>query len=412
MRKSCEDWYLTYLDARIIEVWPSIAAKVIHGSRAGAATPDVRGKIYVYKILILIGQSLEADRDFTLTDIVAKLKGDNVIIEDAGELATQLVFQCLGWLTALFDPSPEPSTTRLSLRLAGSDSRRSANRKSIIRHPFVAIAAASSPIQRLLRKFGSLLPEPECVRRSDAAGGLEAGAEDITATYVYYNNLRLLNVRIKWVDVLNQHLEFDRRNRILRIFRTPSICRLMYRDKEGTLLDLVCHEVKGEYEERSSSPQLQPAEIEAFLSEVLLSYRLIFGCQPRSRVLIGRELEMVKGEWRGEGRCDPLLEILCTKNKDSREMKEVYKDLDAKDFEDYVSVDEFPFLARRIFDLQRFSMAQHPHSWKRLWYDQRNKTSWFTTWAVVVLGGGTLLIQMLQLVFQIYQPFSGGGGSH
>lgn len=415
VRKICQDWYLTYLDARIIEVW-SIAAKVLHGTATDAATPDIRGKTCVYEILILVSQSLEGDREFTLTDIVIMLKEKNLINDDAGELAVQLVFQCLSWLTALFNPLPTPSTTDLFLQQTGDDSRRhSATRKTIIRHLSVPITAARLPIQRLLRKFGSLLPEPASVRRLDAAGGLEAGPEDIIAPYVYFQNLKLLNVKIEWVDILNQHLEFDRRHRTLKIFRSPSICRLMYRDQKGTILDLVCHEVEGEHDEQSRSPHLQVAEIDAFLSEVILSYRLIFGCQRRSRGHILRELEEVKDGWRREARYDPLLEILCTENKDSREIQDLYKDLDAKhldakDFEDYVSVDEFPFLGPRLYDLQRFSMAQQPHSWKRLWYDQRNITLWFTTWAVVIIGGGTLIFQMLQLAFQVYQPFNGGGG--
>jgi hypothetical protein len=45
-----------------------------------------------------------------------------------------------------------------------------------------------------------------------------------------------------------------------------------------------------------------------------------------------------------------------------------------------------------------------PHSLKRLWNDQRNITAWFTTWAVIIIGGGTLVFQVLQCVFQIDQP--------
>jgi hypothetical protein len=406
VRKVYQEWCLTYFDARITQVWPSIAARVLRGVGADAAALETsRTKIYVYEALILIAQSLEEDRESTLTDIVAILKAENIINEEAEGLAVQLVFQCLGWLTALFDPTPEPSTTCLSIRNTECGSRRrSVVRRTIIRHPSVVIANARLPIQRLIRKFGSLLPEPEYIRRSDAAGGLEAGFEQITATYVYFHNLKLLNVRVEWVDVLNQHLEFDRRNRILRIFRFPSLARLMYRDQKGTILDGLCHEIEDEHNERSRSPYSQVAEIEDFLCEVILSYRLIFGCQRRSRALARRILERHKDDWQGEGRYDLYLEILCTEAPDSDAVRELYSDLDAKEFEDYIPVDEFPFLAPRLFDLQRFSLAQNPHSLKRLWNDQRNITAWFTTWAVIIIGGGTLLFQVLQLIFQIYQP--------
>ena len=123
-----------------------------------------------------------------------------------------------------------------------------------------------------------------------------------------------------------------------------------------------------------------------------------------SRSRIRRLLEVEKANWQLQCRYDPLLEVLCTEPDDSGPIQELYKALDAKRFDDYISVDEFPFLARRLFDLQRFSMAQNPHSWRRLWEDRRNITAWFTIWAVVLIGGSTLLIQILQMVFQIYQP--------
>jgi hypothetical protein len=412
VRKTCQDWFLTYLDARIVEVWPSIASRVLCGVDKDAKVPDIRSRVQVYGSLVLFAQALEKDQDLSLRRIVARLKTENFIRDDAGDLATQLAFQYGGWLTALFDPDPSPSVTHLTIRNLGhSPRRRSLLRKTVIQHPSVVIADGQLPLQRLLRRFGSLLPEPQCVRRPDAAGGLEAGSQDIVAAYVYFHNLKLLNVELEWVDVLNQHLEFDRRSRSLRVFRLPSICRLMYREEEGSLLDGLCHEDEHEYDERSRSPHPHCTAIEEFLGEVILSYRLIFGRHRRSRALLTNALDREKDEWRRVGRYDPLLEILCTKAEDCREVQEAYGDLDGKELEDYVTVDEFPFLAGRLLDLQNFSMAQNPHSWKRLWNDQRNITVWFTTWAVVIIGGGTLLFQILQLVFQIYQPLQQNNNS-
>jgi hypothetical protein len=225
------------------------------------------------------------------------------------------------------------------------------------------------------------------------------------ASYISFHSLhQVLNVKVEWVDVLNQHLEFDHRNAVLRIFRFPSMCRLMYRDVEGTLLNQLFHENEEEHDERPPSRYAHAADMQDFLVEVLLSYRLIFGRNRRSRSRIRRLLESEKANWQLQCRYDPLLEVLCTEPDDSGPIQELYQALDAKRFDDYISVDEFPFLARRLFDLQRFSMAQNPHSWRRLWVDRRNVATWFTIWAVVIIGGSTLLIQILQMVFQIYQP--------
>jgi hypothetical protein len=375
----------------------------------------------VYEILLLIARSIEErsikdrstgdDHECTLKDMVTELREKGLIKDDDDPLAVQLVFHCFGWLTAIFDPSPDPSATHLLLRKPKDQARRrKLVRKTGVRQLSVVMSDANRPIQQLLRRFGSLLPEAECIRRSQQAGGLEAGPECIIAAYISFHSLQqVLKIDIEWVDVLNQHLEFDQRKRVLRVFRLPSICRLMYRDEEGTLLNRLFREDEKERDEGPRSPHSHLANIEDFLVEIILSYRLIFGRDRRSRSRIRRILEEEKSEWEDEGLCDPLLEILCTRPDQSQEMQELYNDLESKEFEDYIWLEEFPFLARRLFDLQRFSMAQNPHSWRRLWNDQRNITVWFTTWAVVIIGGGTLLFQVLQLVFQIYQPLQNNG---
>ncbi len=363
-------------------------------------------------MLSLIAELLQNEENCSIGGIAAELQTKQLVRDEAhDETVVQMVFQLTGWLTALFDPCPELSLTHLSLRKTRHRlHRRRVARQTVIRNRSVVIADAHLPIYRLLSRFGSLLPEPECIRRSELTGGLEGGCDYIIASYVAYHNLQqVLKVKLEWVDTLNQHLEFDQSHRILRVFRLPSLCRMMYRDTEGTLLTRLYRENKDETvdEALSRNPHLLEATMEGFLAEVLLSYRLIFSRKRRSRASIGSELAAQKELWRRTGHHDPLLEILCTSPNQSPEIHELYDDLEAEDFEDYVSIDEFPFLARRLIDLQRFSMVQNPHSLRRLWNDKRNITAWFTTWAVIIIGGGTLIFQVAQLVFQIYQPFSG-----
>jgi hypothetical protein len=382
---------------------------------------STKAKADLYNMLVRIARFIEQrstddddDCECTLIDMVSELRSEGFIKDDIDHLGVQVVFQCVGWLTALFDPSPILSNTHLCLRkVDGGFRRRRLVRKTVIRQFCVTITDGNRPLQQLLGRFGSLLPRPECVRRSDATGGLESGSECLIASYISFHSLQqVLGVKLEWVDVLNQHLEFDQSTGALRVFRLPSMCRLMYRDVEGTLLNELFHENEEEYDEKPRSPHSQAADIQDFLAEVLLSYRLIFGRKRRSRKRVRRSLEENKDTWRKECRYDPLLETLCTEPESSRAVRELYTDLEAKPFDDYISVDEFPFLARRLFDLQRFSMAQNPHGWRRLWADRRNITTWFAIWAVVIIGGATLLFQVLQVVFQVYQPLQnhGGGG--
>jgi hypothetical protein len=413
VRKRSWEWYLRYLDCRIDGVWPTIAVKVLQGVRADSTSASAAARRPVYEILHLIASLIEemstkGDHECSLKEIASALKARDWIKDDADPLALQLTFHCVGWLTATFDSSPDPSATHLSLRKLGQPSRRRRLvRRTVIRQYSIGIADGNRPLHQLLGRFGSLIPRPECVRRPEAAGGLEAGAECMIASYISFHSLQqVLNVKIQWVDVLNQHLEFDHRNAVLRIFRLPSICRLMYRDVEGTLLNQLFRENEDEHEHDHDHDHdhahAHVADIQDFLAEVLLSYRLIFGRNWRSRSRVRRSLEENKVKWQSECLYDPLLEILCTQPEGSCQVEELYKDLEAKKFDDYISVDEFPFLARRLIDLQRFSMAQNPRSWRRLWADRRNITAWFTIWAVVIIGGSTLLFQILQLVFQIY----------
>lgn len=46
---------------------------------------------------------------------------------------------------------------------------------------------------------------------------------------------------------------------------------------------------------------------------------------------------------------------------------------------------------------------RNPHDLKTLWHNHRDKTNWWQFWAVVFIGGGTLLLGILSLVFQIVQ---------
>ena len=425
---NCEKFFLAHLEARIAQIWLSTIAKVIKCPNATTPTNDLAARQIVYKILVVVAKSLSEDVECTLAGIVEKLQSSSLIKEDIDDnkklqssglikedseenLALQMVFQFVGWLTALFDPSPTPSPASLELCKAGHISRRRRLvRQRVIRQSSIPVSEARQPVHRLLRRFGSLLPEVLCVRRSEMAGGPEAGPECIIASYVSFHSIeQVLNVSLEWVSTLNQHLEFDQSQRILRVFRLPSLCRLMYRDAEGMLLSGLFNENHREDAGGSVRPAHHTfkANIEDFLVEVMLSYRLIFGRKRRSRSHIARKLAREKERYPEDGHNDPLLDILCTHTSESPDIKKLYEDLEAEEFDDYVSVDEFPFLARRLLELQQYGMSQNPHSLRRLWKDKRNVTGWFTTWAVIIIGGGTLLFQVLQLVFQIYQPFAG-----
>jgi hypothetical protein len=149
-----------------------------------------------------------------------------------------------------------------------------------------------------------------------------------------------------------------------------------------------------------------------FFREVLLSYRLIFGQDKRSRNAYRkhaakRDRGNDKGKYeRRQHPEDPLLALLCGQSWRSSKSRAIYQavDLDEEVSKIY-TVTDFPFLGKRLLQLQRFSKCQYPHGWIMLWHDRRNLSEWWTIWAVLFIGGGTIIIALLTLAFQIMQVY-------
>ena len=140
----------------------------------------------------------------------------------------------------------------------------------------------------------------------------------------------------------------------------------------------------------------------SYLLEVLLSYRLLFGQEKRSRKLY-REKE--KLQIRMLGSHDTLLDHLCARKTlpDDSPLRSRLPERGV-----YSSTIDFPHLGKRLIDLQSYSMDQKPRSLIEVWNDHRDPQQSFTFWAVVIVGGLSIsltLIQTLlvvaQLVFQI-----------
>lgn len=84
----------------------------------------------------------------------------------------------------------------------------------------------------LLGRFGKLIPDPPLRQQPEVRP-----SEWIVVPFVCYQTLRAVcHVEIEYVDALGMHLEFDRSRRVLKIFRFPSFCRLMYKHKQRGLL--------------------------------------------------------------------------------------------------------------------------------------------------------------------------------
>jgi hypothetical protein len=157
-----------------------------------------------------------------------------------------------------------------------------------------------------------------------------------------------------------------------------------------------------------------------FFRELLLTYRLIFGQNTKSWQLFASEMASRPHSsftTRSKGKsshshpggvlhledADPMLIKLCGRRYDAIGSEDIYEEIHAENVQTYYMPSSFPFFASRILSLQDNAREQHSHDWKTLWHDHRDESNWWQFWAVLFIGGGTLVLGTLSLAFQIGQ---------
>jgi hypothetical protein len=106
-----------------------------------------------------------------------------------------------------------------------------------------------------------------------------------------------------------------------------------------------------------------------FYKEVLLSYRLIFGQDKRSRKAWRRHCYKELMAFSADI-ADPLLEALC--GKDCRN-ELTYEKIEAPEIaQQYSARNDFPFFGERLVEIQQFVLKKSPGDWTTLWNDRRD----------------------------------------
>jgi hypothetical protein len=142
--------------------------------------------------------------------------------------------------------------------------------------------------------------------------------------------------------------------------------------------------------------------------EILMTYRILFGQMWDSRKMMREELRELNQKRPQE--YDKLLDNLC-RDKHSVMVKRLPKSLwprSCRDFDEnlqesdsYSSFDDFPLLGQRLTAIQAFNLRQRPDKLRDLWRDRRNPLQWYTFWAVLVVGGASVILAFLQLIVAI-----------
>ncbi|KAI1083671.1 hypothetical protein F5B20DRAFT_415933 [Whalleya microplaca] len=287
----------------------------------------------------------------------------------------QAIFLMLGWLSMLFKPQVDLKALNSLQVLASSD---------FPRQPFPLV---KRPITSVLKKLGVILPD-------STKQGNEIETSELYVSNLNYSSLSSIGgVRIKWVDTLDQHLDFDPRTRTLRLFRFPSLCALSYVNGIDNCFD------------RMISEYYQQADLaEEYKREVLRSYRVIFGQTGRARKLFNTDER--KNAQGALSTCDPLLVELCGRSIPKFPLCKLQVDLNQFRPEPmHYSKAEFFLFREKLDAIQRHISQQRPTRIQDMWRDHRDPLQWYTVWAVLAIAVISMCLSLVQAIVGICQLY-------
>ncbi|KAK0657891.1 hypothetical protein B0T16DRAFT_299762, partial [Cercophora newfieldiana] len=214
----------------------------------------------------------------------------------------------------------------------------------------------------------------------------------------FFSLHRLSGIHIKWVDTLSSHLDFDPNTKELAMFRFPSICLLYSRYEPGKsafhcILKGFDSSPPNGTESSHDWPPPKPST-QALLEETLLSYRLIFGQDRRSRALFRSQEQ--RAAFRGLDFEDPLLIELSAQKRPRFGPKGQNGSFKMNSRSFYSAGNDFPLLGCRLSHLQRYNMQQDSSTLSEFWADRRNPFNFYTFWAVLIVGAASILLSVLQ----------------
>ncbi|KAI1654753.1 hypothetical protein F4813DRAFT_194892 [Daldinia decipiens] len=321
----------------------------------------------------------------TIDDIVKQMFDDfktpTQDAETCKNMMRHFVFAVIGWSTLLY--TPIFTTADADFKIAETQSKRSQEKQSIIHIE----DSSRRPIGAMLGSHG-LVPIT-CPHNTRLPQDLPSR---LPVTCLNLCSLSQLGgVTILWVDDLSKHCEFSRysREKQLKLFRLPSLCaKICLSDDSETLIDRLfkSHICRNNCQFNTKSVG------KSYLTEVLLSYRLLFGQHSRSRRLFrGQELERAK--WNGT--LDPLLGVLCG-NKDVDDSTGIVELLHERNV--YNVQDSFPHLGLRLAELADYISGQEPNDFLEVWNDSRNPEKLLTLKAAVKIGVATVILGIFQVL--------------
>ena len=144
--------------------------------------------------------------------------------QDTFKAQRLLVFAILGWQSMLYLPAFNICSQD---QLAIHDYDDQVNSGLVFDASKVSVDLAARPLFVILKGFGNLLPSPLSDITQFASENSKVAATWLPLSPTETNAhllTALLHVRIRWVDCLALHLDYDKSSRTLSLFSCPSFC--------------------------------------------------------------------------------------------------------------------------------------------------------------------------------------------
>lgn len=309
---------------------------------------------------------------------------------DAYRSAQELTFAIIGWQTMLYKPDFLSDVCSEFRILGEMDSHRGEARTCLEQ----SLHCAKDDLPRFLLGFGMMLPPRHHSTIDDLADAEPTNDPKVIVSKDLHAHIltKVCGIRVQWVESLSCHLELDEQSGTLFLYRYPSFCIASLgtnstgKQRKGTLHSCGC-------EAHGPMPWACGEEITDLLREIVLSYRLLFGQSGRSRRLFRR---LRPFENMGSEALDSSLFSICSH-------KHFRCPVELVEREEYHLAGDFPHLGSRLARLNRYASRKRPRSMRQLWRDKRDSTAWLALWSVLIFGSVSILLALIQTIFQIMQ---------
>ena len=230
----CFDFYCRFLESRFQIVNSTHFEPCLYGAVSYGCPRRAINKTNMYHFLTDIAELISTKEKFALQDLITYQNDIRASDPSIKELLVQLVFLAFGWMTTLYDPVVHLISETLRISRQSRTSGRGL--KTELFHVFEQdFRHVQQPSTFLLCSFGDMIPKADqsSVFTDPSISPITAessnNSEALILSYLSFQTLgRVAGITIDWVDSLNLHLDFDEADKVLKLYRFPSFCRLMY----------------------------------------------------------------------------------------------------------------------------------------------------------------------------------------